>query len=87
VDVDQINSYFDLIEQAARIQALLVFIRNSYIPLILIILALIIGIIFAARKARFIFIVLGITFSVIWDNTVTKFTARRHLREINNRTA
>jgi hypothetical protein len=64
IDVNQINSFFDLIERAARFQSLLAFVKNFYIPLIVILIALIVGIIFVGRRFRFIFIVLGITLAV-----------------------
>ncbi len=64
INIDQINSYFDMLEKAAKFQTLIVFAKNFFIPLILILIALLIGIIFAAKKLRFIFIVLGLTFAV-----------------------
>lgn len=64
INTAEINSFFNLIETAGKSQRLIVFAKNFYIPLILIILALIAGIIFAGRKFRFIFIVLGLVFSI-----------------------
>lgn len=63
VNSAQINSLFDLLERLARYQSLLVFVKHFYIPLIIIIIALIAGIVFVGRKFRFILVVLGITFS------------------------
>jgi hypothetical protein len=63
INLDQINSYFDLLEKAANYQSWLVFIKNFYVPLIIIIIALIAGIIFVGRRFRFVFIVLGVTFA------------------------
>ena len=64
INTAEIDSFFNLIERAGKFQRLIVFAKNFYIPLILIIVALITGIIFAGRKFRFIFMVLGLVFSI-----------------------
>ncbi len=62
LNVDQINSYFDLINRAAKYQSLAVFVEHFYVPLIIILIALIIAIIFLGRRFRFVFAILGIVF-------------------------
>jgi hypothetical protein len=64
VDVQQINEYFDMIERLARYQALVVFAKNIYIPLIVILLVLIIGMLFTTRRLKQFFIMLGTVFAV-----------------------
>ena len=64
VNTDEIDSFFNLIERAAKFQHLIAFAKSFFIPLIFIVLALIAGIIFAGRKFRFIFIVSGLVFSI-----------------------
>jgi hypothetical protein len=64
VNTGEINSFFTLIEKAAKFQQLIAFAKSFFIPSIFIVLALIAGIIFTGRKFRFIFIVLGAVFSI-----------------------
>ena len=64
INIDQINGYFDLLERLARYQSLLRFAKSFFIPLIFIILLLVAGIIFIARKFRLYAIILGLTFAI-----------------------
>jgi hypothetical protein len=62
IDADQINAYFDAVGQAAQYQNYVIAAKNSFIPLVIFLPILIIGIIFSARKAPLIYSTLGITF-------------------------
>ena len=64
IDVKQINGFFDMLEQLATLQDSVVFIMISFIPLIVLILALIIAIKLIARRPRFIAGELGLIFSI-----------------------
>lgn len=64
INIDQINGYLDLAAKVAQIQTLIVFAKNFYYPMIAIIAAIIIAIIFTARKVRLIALTLGLSFSV-----------------------
>ena len=64
IDVDQINGYFDMLEQVAALKNIVATADIIYIPLIIFILALIIAIKLIARKPGFISGELGLIFAI-----------------------
>ena len=64
IDVDQINGYFDMLEQLAALKNIVATADIIYIPLIIFILALIIAIKLIARKPGFISGELGLIFAI-----------------------
>ena len=64
IDVDQINGYFDMLEQVAALKNMVVIADTIYIPLIIFALALIIAIKLIARKPTFISGELGLIFAI-----------------------
>jgi hypothetical protein len=64
IDVDQINGYFDMLEQLAALKTVVATADIIYIPLIIFILALIVAIKLIARRPRFISGELGLIFAI-----------------------
>jgi len=64
IDINQINGYFDMLEQLAALKNLVVTADIIYVPLIIFILALIVAIKLIARKPRFISGELGLIFAI-----------------------
>ena len=54
IDIKQINGYFNMLSELAALQGLIVFIHASFVPAIILVLALLIAIILIARKPRFL---------------------------------
>lgn len=62
INVDQINAFFDEVERVAQQQRLVAWVKNLFVPMTIFLLALIIGIVLTARKARLVISALGIPF-------------------------
>ncbi|MCX5994188.1 MAG: hypothetical protein NT177_08265 [Chloroflexi bacterium] len=54
IDIKQINGYFNMLAQLAALQSVIVFIHASFVPAIILALALLIAIILIARKPGFL---------------------------------
>jgi len=63
VDVNQINAYFDALDKVAEARAAFIAAKNSFIPLIVFMVLLIIGIVLIARQVKFTTLELGIIFT------------------------
>jgi hypothetical protein len=63
VDINQINSYFDALDEVAQARDAFIAAKNSFIPLIVFMVLLIIGIVLIARQVKFTTFELGITFA------------------------
>ncbi len=64
IDIKQINGYFNMLSELAALQGLIVFIHASFVPAIILVLALLIAIILIARKPRFLSGELGFIFAI-----------------------
>ena len=64
IDVNQINGYFDMLEQLASLKTIVVTADTIYVPLIIFMLALIVAIKLIARKPGFIAGELGLIFAI-----------------------
>jgi hypothetical protein len=64
IDVKQINGYFNMLAQLAALQDVILFADASFVPAIILVLALLIAIIFIARKPRFFSGELGFIFAI-----------------------
>jgi hypothetical protein len=64
IDVKQINGYFNMLEQLAAAKTAVAFVMVSFIPLIILSLALIIAIKLIARRPHFISGELGLIFAI-----------------------
>ena len=64
IDIAQINSYFKMLSDLAALQSVIVFIHASFVPAIILALALLIAIILVARKPRFFTGELGLIFAI-----------------------
>jgi len=60
VDAAQINGLFDMLGQLAALKSFIVVLMSSLVPLLILIIALIVGIVFLARRAGFILGELGL---------------------------
>jgi hypothetical protein len=64
IDIKQINGYFNLLTELAALQSVIVFIQASFVPAIILALALLIAIILIARRPRFLSGEMGLIFVI-----------------------
>jgi hypothetical protein len=64
IDIQQINGYFNMLAQLAALQGVIVFIQASFVPAIILVLALLLAIILIARKPGFLSGELGFIFAI-----------------------